>query len=178
MSLLLRRMARASRLEAAFYEEVEADPGAMGQAVLVVLLYSVAAAIGGASAGGKGLILGLIGGLIGWFLWAFVTWVVGTKLLPEAQTQADLGQLLRTIGFSCAPGLLQVFGFIPVLGPLVILISSFWMLAAMVVAVRQALDFKSTGRALAVCLIGFLLFVAVRFVLGLLARGAGAALTA
>jgi hypothetical protein len=99
-------------------------------------------------------------------VWAFITYFVGTRILPGAKTQADIGQLLRTIGFSATPGLLRVLEIIPVLGTLVAFVASVWMLVAMVVAVRQALDYESTGRAVGVCLIGFVLNFAVLFVLG------------
>jgi hypothetical protein len=102
-----------------------------------------------------------VGGIVGWFLWAVVTWLVGTKLLPEAATSADLGQMLRTIGFSAAPGLLNVLGIIPLLGLLVSFVAALWQLVAMVVAVRQALDYRSTGRAVLVCLIGWVFYMIV-----------------
>ncbi len=91
----------------------------------------------------------------------FVVFLIGTKVLPEPQTRSDMGELLRTIGFASSPGLLLVLGVIPLLGPLISFGVSIWMLAAMVVAVRQALDFKSTGRAVGVCLLGWLAYVFV-----------------
>lgn len=167
MSALIDRMLRAARLEPGVYEEVEADPGTMGQAVAVVLLSSLAAGIGslGQAGVGKGLILGTIIALVAWVVWAFLTWIIGTRLLPEERTEADMGQLLRTIGFSAAPGVLRVFGFIPVVGPLMVLVATVWMLVAMVVAVRQALDFTSTWRAVAVCGLGWLVLLGVQFLL-------------
>ena len=77
--------------------------------------------------------------------------LVGTRLLPGPKTEADFGQLLRTLGFSATPGVFQIFGIVPVVGWLIALAASLWQLAAMVVAVRQALDYESTGRAIAVC---------------------------
>src|SRR5262245_12162779 len=102
-----------------------------------------------------------LAGLVAWWVWAFLTWFVGTKLLPAAETRADMGELLRTIGFSSSPGILRVLSGVPLLGPIVGLVASFWMLAAMVVAVRQALDYKGTGRAVAVCLLGFLVYIGI-----------------
>ena len=139
------------------YEEVEADKSAMGQAMGVVVLSSLAGGIGFTQAAGlTGMLIGTVGSLIGWYVWAFVTYIIGTKLLPEPQTHADHGELLRTIGFSSAPGIIRVFGLIPGLGALVNLLASVWMLVAMVIAVRQALDYHSTGRAIGVCLIGWI----------------------
>jgi hypothetical protein len=149
-------MIRAARLDASLYEEVEADRNATQQAMLVVLLSSVAAGVGSLSeVGVAGLIGGAVVALAGWFLWALLTYWIGTSLLPEPQTQADLGQLLRTTGFSSSPALLRVLGMIPGLWLLVMLFTSIWMLAAMVVAVRQALDYRGTWRAFGVCAIGW-----------------------
>jgi len=165
MTSFTERLVGALRLDTRIYEEVEADPNAMGQAMGTVALAAIAAGIG--SLRGPGPIASLLGAFIGWFAWALLTFFIGTKLLPEPQTRADLGQLLRTTGFSAAPGILRVLGIVPVLGQLVVVVASIWQLVAMVVAVRQALDYSSTGRAVAVCLIGFLVYVAIALFLGL-----------
>jgi hypothetical protein len=167
MSSFTDRMIRAAKLEPAIYEEVEHDRAAMGQAAGVIVLSSIAAGIGSAAQTGlvTGLVLGTIVALVGWLIWAFLTWIIGTKLLPEKATEADMGQLLRTLGFASAPGLLRVVGIIPGIGPILVLACNVWMLAAMVVAVRQALDFESTGRAVGVCLIGFLVLILVQALL-------------
>ncbi len=152
-------MIGAAKLDPVIYEEVEADKTAMGQAMGVVVLSSVAAGIGSIGTGGFGLgiIVAIILSLISWYIWAYITYQVGTKLLPEPQTKADHGELLRTIGFSSAPGLIRVFGIIPGLTNVVYLIASVWMLIAMVIAVRQALDYQSTLRAVGVCAIGWII---------------------
>jgi len=156
------RMIRAAKLDVNLYEEVEADKGAMGQAMQVVILSSVAAGIGTIGTTGiKGLVLGTIVALVGWFIWAFLTYFIGTRLLPEPQTKADYGELLRTIGFSSSPGVLRVLGIIPMLGNILNFIIGIWMLVAMVIAVRQALDYKSTWRAVGVCLIGWIVQIAI-----------------
>jgi len=156
------RMIRAAKLDVNLYEEVEADKGAMGQAMQVVILSSVAAGIGTIGTTGiKGLVLGTIVALVGWFIWAFLTYFIGTRLLPEPQTKADYGELLRTIGFSSSPGVLRVLGIIPMLGNILNFIVGIWMLVAMVIAVRQALDYKSTWRAVGVCLIGWIVQIAI-----------------
>jgi len=157
MASITDRMIRAAKLDVNLYEEVEADTNAMGQAMGVVILSSVAAGIGTiGTAGLKGLVLGTIVALVGWFVWSFLAYYIGTKLLPEPQTKADYGELLRTIGFSSSPGVLRFLGIIPMLGGIINFICSIWMLVAMVIAVRQALDYKSTGRAVGVCLIGWI----------------------
>ncbi|UCE62823.1 MAG: YIP1 family protein [Nitrospirota bacterium] len=162
MTPFVSRMIRASMLDVHVYEEVEADKSALGPAMAVVALSSLAGGVVLFEAlGVEGMVIGTTGALIGWFIWAFMTYFIGTKLLPEPQTHADLGQLLRTIGFSSAPGLIRVLGFIPGLADPVHLIAGIWMLVAMVIAVRQALDYHSTLRAVGVCVIGWVVQVLV-----------------
>jgi hypothetical protein len=175
MASFVERVIGAARLDAATYEEVEADPGALGQAMGVVVIAAVAAAIGSSlAANGAGISLlgGVVFNLIAWFVWAFIVYLVGTRILPTPETEADLGQLLRTTGFSAAPGVLGIAGAVPIVGGLALLVAWLWQLAAMVVAVRQALDYTSTGRAVGVCLIGFVAYLLVATVLaGLLIGG-------
>jgi hypothetical protein len=158
MSKMIDRIIRASKLDVNLYEEVEADKGAMGQAMGVVVLSSLAAGIGSIGKGGLlGILIGAVFALIGWYIWAYLTYLVGTKILPEPQTKADPGELLRTIGFSSSPGLIRVLGIIPGLAGVIFIVASVWMLVAMVVAVRQALDYQSTLRAIGVCVIGWVI---------------------
>ena len=153
-----KRIVRAAKLEVALYEEVEADKSALGQAMGVVVLASIAAGIGTIAKGGLGgIVIGTIAALISWYVWAFLTYFIGTKLLPQPQTKANVGEMLRTIGFSTSPGLIRVLGIIPGLAGIVFLVASIWMLVAMVIAVRQALDYTSTGRAVGVCVIGWVI---------------------
>lgn len=149
-------MLGAALLDADTYEEVEADRGATGQAALVVLLSALAAGIGSIENGGlAGIGWQALASLVGWWVWAYITYFLGTRLLPGPETEADHGELLRTIGFSSAPGLLRVLGLVPAIAAPVFLFCTLWMLVAMVVAVRQALDYARTGRAIAVCALGF-----------------------
>jgi len=166
MSDFVTRVLGAAKLQVSTYEEVEADHSALGQAAVVVVLAAIAAGIGTFGRGGIGLfIAAIISALIGWVVWAAITWVIGSKLLPEPQTDTDLGQMMRTLGFAASPGLLRVFGFIPFIGWLIRLVANIWMLVAMIIAVRQALDYTSTGRAIGVCVIGF---VAELIIIGLI----------
>lgn len=168
------RVIGAAALDANIYEEVEADTSALGQALAVVVMVSIAAGIGSLRSGGfMGLLMATIAALFGWFVWAGLTFIIGAKILPEPQTEADMGEMLRTIGFAASPGFLKVLGILPILGALLGVVASIWMLMAFVVAVRQALDYKSTGRAVAVCLIGFGFYLAIEWGMGLV----GAAIT-
>lgn len=158
MTNFMDRIIRAAKLDIKVYEEVEADKGALRQSMVVVVLSSIAAGFGSIEkAGFSGILIGTIVALISWYVWAYLTYFIGTKLLPEPQTKADHGELLRTIGFSSSPGLIRILGIIPGLGWVVFLVASIWMLVAMVIAVRQALDYQSTVRALGVCIIGWII---------------------
>ena len=146
--------------------EVEADTTATTQAMGVVVLSSIAHGIAGlVQEGGVGFVGSALVALMGWFIWAFLVYIIGTKLLPEPRTHSNLGELLRTTGFSASPGLLRVLGVIPLIGELIIFAVSIWMLIAMIIAVRQALDYQSTGRAVGVCLIGWFVFVLIMLML-------------
>lgn len=167
MASMVDRMIGAAKLDANTFEEIERDTTAMGQALVVVLISAVAAGIGGmGSAGTMGLFGGLVAALIGWAIWAGIVLVVGTKLLPEPQTKADFPEVLRTIGFAASPGVLNIFGIIPLLGILAGLVASLWQLVAMVVAVRQVLDYRTTGKAVLVCVVGWLAYMIALFFLG------------
>ena len=150
------RVVGAARLDGAVYEEVENDPTAMIQALGVVLLTSVAAGLG-ARRGWNGLVVGMLASIFSWYVWAVLTWWIGTRMLPTAETSATHGELLRTLGFASAPGMVQVLGLVPALRGVSIAVAAIWMLVAGVVAVRQALDYRSTGRAVAVVGIGWLI---------------------
>ena len=155
MSSFKDRILKAAMLDASIYEEVEADTGATLQSLLVVVLSSVAAGIGNiAYFGYSGIIWASVSALISWFVWAFIVYFIGAKFIPEPQTQANLEQPLRTIGFASAPGLIRVGGIITGLAGILAVIAGIWMLIAMVIAVRQALDYKSTLRAVIVCVVG------------------------
>ena len=156
MNDFLNRIIRAAKLDINLYEEVEADKTALGQSMMVVILSSVAAGIGVITKGGiSGILIGTITALIGWLIWSYLTYIIGTKILPTPETRADYGELLRTIGFSSSPGIIRILGIIPGLAKIVFLIAGIWMLVAMVIAVRQALDYRSTFRAVGVCIIGW-----------------------
>ena len=161
---LLNRIVRAARLDSSLYEEVEADRHATGQALLVILLSGLAAGVGSQSL--RWFAQDSAVTLVGWFLWASVTYLVGTRLLPQPGTRSDLGEMLRVTGFSAAPGLLRVLGIVPALNWPIFLVTGVWMLVTMVIAIRQALDYTSTARAVVVAIIGWLIFFGVGILAG------------
>ena len=158
----LRRLVGAAMLDAGIYEEVEADPAATFQSLIVVVLASLAAGIGATGLYDTTRTLTFFGvasvlALLTWASWALLTLQVGARILPTKETDANIGQLLRTLGFSAAPSLLLVFAVLPGMTTPVFVVAITWMIAASVIAVRHALDYPSIGRAFAVCALGWLL---------------------
>ena len=167
----LQRLIGAAALDAVIYEEVEADTSATGQAFVVVLLSSLAAGVGARGLVGMSVanvIFISTLSLVAWATWALLVFEIGGRLMPEPQTRVDVGQLLRTIGFAATPGMLRVFGVLPGATIPAFVIAAVWMLLAMVVAVRQALDYKSTARAVAVCVFGWALSIGIAVGIGVL----------
>ena len=133
------------------------DKSATIQAAVVVILSSLAAGVGALNLGASNFPLAPIASLISWYVWAYIIYFVGVKMFPEKNTKSNHGELLRTIGFSSAPGLIRVFGITPDLMAVTFIGSAFWMLACMVVGVRAALDYKSLWRTLGVVVVAWLL---------------------
>jgi hypothetical protein len=169
-STFLNRLAGAARLEPRTYEDVEADVTANRQAVAVILLSSGATAVGlmrGASIDPFLFVSYTALALASWMAWSALVYLIGVHLLPGPQTNATMGEVLRTTGFAAAPGMVRVFGVVPVVGPALFMLGSLWMLVAMFVAIRQALDYRHVTRALAVCVVGWLLSLLFVALIGL-----------
>ena len=164
-SQYVNRIIRACKLDVSLYEEVEADKSATFQAAGVVVLSSLAAGVGALSLGASNFLMAPLLSLASWYVWAYLIYFIGAKFFPVPTTQADHGQLLRTIGFSSAPGLIRVFGFIPDLMSIAFIAAAIWMLVAMVIAVRQALDYQSTWRAVGVVVTAFLIQSIILFMI-------------
>ena len=169
----LRRLIGAAMLDAGIYEDIEADTTATFQSLLVVLLASLAAGVGATGLYDTQRTLAFFAvasvlALLTWASWALLTLQIGARILPTKETDASIGQLLRTLGFSAAPGLILVFAVLPRMTAPVFILAIAWTIAASVVAVRHALDYSSWGRALAVCALGWFLAFTFVVVLSLL----------
>ncbi|MBI4202217.1 MAG: YIP1 family protein [Chloroflexi bacterium] len=171
---MLQRMIGAATFNAHTYEEVEHDTTATKQAMLVVVLVSIATGIGAAGASGTiwGFVVGIVLALAGWAVWAWITYFIGTTIFATSQTQADWGQLARGLGFAQAAGVLKVLGVLSPIAGIVILLVSLWQFACMITAVRQALDYTSTLRAIGVVLVGFIPYIVLMVVIAILFPGA------
>ena len=165
---MLNRMLLAAKLNVDFYEKVEADSSYTREAFLVVLIAAVLSGAGMAMAyPGDGivrLISGILGTLFFWVAWSGITLWIGTNITKGPETQSNMGEMLRVLGYAHSPQVLILFVFIPVIGTLIASIASFWSLIAGVIAIRQALDF-TTGRALITVIIGWLVVLVLRVLL-------------
>jgi len=172
MAGIVDKMVRAAKLDPTLYAEVEKDPEGLKEAILVVVLSSAAAGIGSVAFGGPiGLVFGAVAALVGWFIWSVLSHLIGTQVLAEPETRATLAEVMAVTGFAAAPGVIRIFAFIPLLGGLINLIANLWMLAAFVVAIRHVLDYTSTGRAIGVCVIGWLVQVGLFMMFAMLGLG-------
>src|SRR4051812_36610559 len=129
MADLTGRMIGAMQADVKTFEEIEADPNAMTQAITVIVIAGVASLIGnffrsGLAAG----VAGLVGSLVGYALFSFLVFLIGTKLMPEPSTKADFSEAFRTIGFAAAPGVFGVLAIVPFVGPLIGFVIGIWSL--------------------------------------------------
>lgn len=154
MATLGERMIGVMKADVKTFQEIEADPAAIGQAITVIVIAGVAALIGNIfRAGVFGGITALIVSLISCAIWSLLVVVIGTKIMPEPATKANFSEAFRVIGFTTAPGVFRVFAILPFLGPLISMVIAIWTVIIGVIAVREVLDYSSTARAIIVCLI-------------------------
>jgi len=156
------RMIGAAKLDSAIYREVEHDHEANWQAVGVVLLVSLASAIGGARHGTGGFFFGFVVALGAWLIASGIVLFIGTKILPEKQTEADWGQVMRCMAFAYSPAILTIFAIIPFLSGVIFFGTWVWVIIATVIAVQEALDYTETWRAAVVVLLGWIVFIILR----------------
>ena len=156
---MLNRMFGVLKLDVNTFEEVEKDQDATVQAGIVVLLAAIVGGVGSGLGGSlfgdgsffSGFISTLLGAIIGWLLWSVVSYFVGTSFFGG---QADLGQMLRVVGFAYTPQLLAI---IPCIGGA---IGAIWSLVAGFIAIRQGLDLDN-AKAFLTTVIGFIAYVIV-----------------
>ncbi|MEA2008225.1 MAG: YIP1 family protein [Chloroflexota bacterium] len=178
------RILKAAMLDVGFYKEAEADTSLNQEALMVVILVSVAGGIGaflGALFGGTfkvavlALIVPVVLGVVNYYIWAYVTYFIGSKFFDA---DVDPGEMLRVLGYASGPRALSVLGFIPCLGGIAGLVGAIWALVAGFIGTREALDLD-TGKTIITIIIGwvivFIISLIIGSVLGIGAMGVGAA---
>lgn len=164
MTQFLRRFTGALTLDAGAYEDIESDRHAAMQSITVVAAVCIAGGIAGMGLGvigPAGFVTGAIIALGGWLVWSSAIVALGTGPLAEPETHSNNSELLRVLGFAAAPGIFLVFAAMRSAAPAVFVMVGLWMLAAAVRGVRQALDFHTTSRALAVCSIALIVALGI-----------------
>lgn len=171
------RVVGALKLDANTFEDIERDPNAMGQAIGIIAMAALAGNLYQVwRFGVVSMLIAVCSSLVGYLLWSVLVWLVGTKVMPDPATKADFPETFRTVAFAAAPGLIGVVSIIPFigrgLGLLLTPIIMIWSLIAMVVAVRQVLDYSDTFKAVIVVLIGFAVYLVFWFMVAMLSFGA------
>ena len=154
MATLQQRMIGAMQADVKTFQEIEADQGAISQAVTVIVIAGVAALIG--NIWRNGIMFGVVQmilSLVMYALFSLLVVVIGTKVMPEPTTKADFAEGFRVIGFAASPGIFNVLAIIPVLGVMISFVVGIWCLVIGVIATREVLDYSNTGRAIVVCLL-------------------------
>ncbi|MDA0311322.1 MAG: YIP1 family protein [Gemmatimonadetes bacterium] len=141
------RVVGATFLSVDTFEEVEADQSATLQAAMVVAIVVVALGIGAAGSGALPAVFSATGAVIQWAVWAGICYLVGAKLFGG---EATWGELLHTLGFAQAPGILWLFAIVPILGRPFFAIVPLWVAVASFIAIRQALDIGNGKRVLTI----------------------------
>lgn len=167
---LMERVIGVLKLDVNTFEEIEADQTATTEAAIVVAVVAVLSALG-ASFGSDNFImtfvLGVVWAFVGWFIWAGVTFWVGTTIFAG---KSDMGEMLRVLGYAQAPRVLGVLSFIYCVGWLISLVAGIWALAAAFIAVRQGLDIDNT-KALLTVVIGWVIVMIGTFLISLVVGG-------
>ena len=155
IKLFLNRIYRSVKIDPDVFDEVQKDKNATVSAGIVVVLSSLAAGVGASHLGSVNFYLAPALSLATWFVWAYIVYFVGVKLFPDLKTKTTQQALLRSIGFSSAPGMIRIFGFNEDLMTVTFIGSAFWMVACMVVAVKQTLNYKSLWKSLGVVIVAW-----------------------
>jgi len=177
---------RAALLDKDFYKEAEADTRLTQEALLVVIIVSIAAGSGyfvGNLVGGKigaailALIISVIVSIANYYIWAYATHFIGTNMFKG---EAEPGELLRVLGYASGPRILGFLFFIPCLGGILNLGGSIWALVAVFFGVQEALDLDTTETLVSVVLgwlATFIINAIFNSVLGYGVLGLGSALS-
>jgi hypothetical protein len=155
------------RLAGSAFENVENDPHAIWQAIVLVLAAGLARGAGAyATEGVAGLVGSTVVAVVLWLVAGLLIWGVGVKRFG---CTSDYPEVLRTLGFAATPLLVLALGAFD-LGPLRTPLwvgAHAWATLALTVATREALD-VSMSKALAVCLLALAVGFAVLALIGMI----------
>ncbi len=156
------RMMRSALGDSLLYDELRRDPGAIRQAVFVVVLVSVIHGLVASVAtlygdGGQTASTVFISSLIftglGWTLSALFSYMI-VSVIAGTSASGFLGgtflQFIRSVGFTASPALLMILVPLPVIGGAAALATTIWIATAMMIATRESLSCSMPLAAVAV----------------------------
>ena len=163
----LKLIYRSIRLDNSLYK----DPKTFGDASLyyaglIIILDGIAGAFAVSSIYKTNIFLTGVTAVLSWLVWAILIFVIGIKIFPDPGTESNFKKVLVTVGLAHAPGLLRFFAVIPDLVIPIVFFTQFWIFAALVIGIREVLNFKSNFKSFGVVLIAFLIiaFISVSYV--------------
>ncbi len=148
------------------------DSGNFGEASiyfagLIMILDGVAGAVAANTVIKTAIGMSGLTAILTWFIWAILIYVLGVKIFPDKQTKVSFKKVLTAVGFAHAPGLLRFFAVTPELMIPIIFITQFWIFAALIISIRQILNFKSNLKSFGIVFLSFLIivFMSISFVM-------------
>lgn len=161
------RAQNVSMLALPTFRTIQVDPNATKEAAIVVAVVAVASAIGTIGNEGGSILVSLIGAFLSWLILSGMTYFFGANIFGTPTTQVNMKSLLRTLGYAQAPGVLALFGIIPLFGWMLVLIGGLWSFVTAIVAIRETLQL-STQRAALIAIVALIATALITGTLGIL----------
>ncbi len=143
------------QLDPQAYSGIAADRGVLKQAFIIAALSSVATGIGNSGGYPDRILLAALFAFVAWLAWVLLIYILGAKVVREVDTQTEIGALFRIAGFASVPGLIRLLAYLPPFAGIVSVGAMLWMLAMMVVGVKESFGYRSMPRAIAVTLLSW-----------------------
>lgn len=151
------RITKVLALEAGVFSDIASDPRSMRQALAIVLIGAVAAAVGTLDDSGLATFIPtVLVTLFGWAVWSWLIYVAGMRFpdkIYKQNTTPEMRSVFKVIGFAQAPALLRAAGVISSLGPMIAILSLIWIIVAMSVGTNQLFGARSLTRSAMLVLI-------------------------
>ena len=134
---------------------------------LIMILDGIAGAVAANNIIKTAVAMSGLTAIVTWVLWSVLVFVIGVKIFPDKQTKAPFKKVLTAVGFAHAPGLLRFFAVIPDLMIPIILLTQFWIFAALIISTKQILNLKSNFKSFGIVFLSFLIivFLSISFVM-------------
>ncbi|MBI4306581.1 MAG: hypothetical protein HY678_09725 [Chloroflexi bacterium] len=157
---LMGRMYGAIKLDGAVFRDVREDRFGTFQALQVVLLAGLSAAMSGTLISADPRVA-LAGAIVAWVAWVFFTHLAATRALGMGDEKPDWNRLMRTAGLSMTPAILLLFSRLPFVGFPFLVAGLVWTVVCMTAAVRHTYDQATWAEAIQASAVGWIAFAAV-----------------